>query len=198
MKMSTISSVVRVTGWVAPRGGTRPGRVTAPRSASSRALSRSASSCSRRAASSAWRVVLAWLTRRPRSRRASSSRPPREGWASPRAERRAGGGCSASRGAPRAGEGARDVTGGRAPGQVGLLGLAEGAQVGGVGDRLPAGGDDGVEVWGWHGRAPNGKTQRTRHVRFAVAPLGPGAGLGDAGQLQAPAGQAKSQGGALV
>jgi hypothetical protein len=31
---------------------------------------------------------------------------------------------------------------------VGLLGLAQGVEVGGVGDGPPPSGDDGVQVWG--------------------------------------------------
>ena len=64
-----------------------------------------------------------------------------------------------------AAEGALDLAEGRALGQVGLLGLAEGVQVGGVGDRLPSGGDDGVKVGGWHGRLLTGT--RTEHVTSA-------------------------------
>src|SRR5215211_6094257 len=73
-------------------------------------------------------------------------------------------------------EGALDLPEGRALGQVGLLGLAEGVQVGGGGDRLAPGGDEDVEVWGWHGRAPWGAHPGRLAVRSAVAPLGPGAG----------------------
>jgi hypothetical protein len=57
----------------------------------------------------------------------------------------------AAGGLVKAAEGPLDLAQGRTPGKGGLLGLAEGVQVGGVGDRLPAGGDDGVKVWGWHG-----------------------------------------------
>ncbi len=58
-----------------------------------------------------------------------------------------------------AAEGALDLAEGRALGQVGLLGLAELLEVGGAGDGLPPGGDDGVQVWGWHGRAPHRKAR---------------------------------------
>ena len=126
--MSTISSMVRVTGWTAPRGGTRPGRVTSTRSASSRAC------------------VALGLQLGPAGGQLGLEGGP--GLVDAAAQVAAGGLVEAA-------EGALDLAEGRALGQMGLLGLAELLEVGGAGDGLPPGGDDGVQVWGWHGRAPH-------------------------------------------
>src|SRR5829696_4632049 len=96
-----------------------------------------------------------------------------------------------------AAEGPLDLAQGRALGQVGLLGLAQLVQVGGVGDRPPPRGDDLVQVRGWHGGAP-WEQHGQAHSSAERSPRSAGCRLGDAGQLQAPAGQAKSQGGALA
>src|SRR4029453_894457 len=93
-------------------------------------------------------------------------------WASPSGERRARGACSASRRLSRSGASA-----------IACRPAATMTSRSGVGM---------VELL-----ISGTRTGRGR-VRFAVPALGAGAGLGDAGQLQAPAGQAKSQGGAVL
>ena len=84
--MSTISSMVRVTRWTSPRedqpegGDVDPLGLEQGRVALGLQLGPAGGQLG-------LEVVLAWLTRRPRWRRAASSRPPRGRRTSPRAER---------------------------------------------------------------------------------------------------------------